>query len=161
MSSSPSEPKDDATASAKKSLSVEEYQSAKDNLLKTFAPMIRSWKSGEAGELRSWMAMLQSIMSSIQQTHRIPGTQKAQLALDALQGVARILMDENVAGLSDTELETVRVVLSSEGLQLLTASTSFLKNLIQRIDTDGDGDISAQECRDFCCGCFGGLKKKA
>ena len=139
----------------KKKLTEEEYQDVRTKLRKEINEMISSnWTQTQFGSLNEWMVLLKTIMGIIQKTYKIPGVQKSSLAIDVLQDIATIIIDENVANLNEEQLKTVKTVLSSEGFQLLSVSTSFLKQIISNIDTDGDGEISKEECHAFCCGCF-------
>ena len=141
-------------------LSKEQYDEARKNLQSSYGPMIEKWSASQVGNLQDWMSLLQQIMASVQQLYRIPGIQKSELCIDVVHDIAQKIIEENPAGLSDGDLSTVKTVLSSEGLQLLGASTSFLKQLISKIDQDGDGEISFEECGMFCCPRLPKNKKK-
>ena len=86
------------------------------------------------------------------------GVVKSAVAIDVIQGLAQILIDENVANLNEQQMGTVKLVLSDEGANLMKASTGFLKNLMKMMDTNRDGKISGDEFKSFwkkyfCCCC--------
>lgn len=145
-------------SSLKSPLTPDELRSARTTLFSRMQPMISEWSAQQVGSLQNWIAFFRQIMETVQSTWNIPGVQKAELCIEVLQDIAQALIDENPAHLTDTELQTVKIVLSSEGLHLLQASTAFLKQLIRSVDRDNDGEISLEECANFCCPFLGKRK---
>ncbi len=133
------------------------YKEALDGLTSNFKNLIQSWKSQQLGNMATWMNLFQQVMTQIQISHAIPGTQKASLALDCIQGLAKICIDENVAGLNEDQLKTVKSILSDEGASVLTAATGALKQLIVALDKNEDGEISLDE---ICGCCFPSVKQR-
>lgn len=146
-----------SSSKTKTPLSSEEYQKAKDKSISVFRGLIQSWKNQQAGDMNSWIQLLEQIMQHIQSSHKIPGTQKMSLAMDILQGLAQILIDENVANLSESQMQVVKSILSEQGLSILSAATSVIKRVMVSLDANDDGEISIQEC--FPC-CFGKSKNR-
>ena len=95
--------------------------------------------------------------AKVQLLKTVPGLQKADLCIDAIGRIAQALIDTNVADVSN--IDTVKMILSPQGMGILRGATSVLKDLIRGIDRDGDQEISSSELRDFFCGCCGPLHK--
>ena len=83
-----------------------------------------------------------------------------EIALGAMKIIAEKLLESNVGGLDDTTISTLKLVLSSDGMNLIGASTSIIKKLMLKIDTNSDGEISMDECASIFACCCPKLKKK-
>ena len=109
-------------------------------MIEKLRPLIRRWKSRDIGDWNSWLQLLQKVMGMVQSDLvGEGGVVKSVVAIDVVQGLAQILIDENVANLNEQQMGTVKLVLSEEGANLMKASTGFLKNLMKMMDTNRDG----------------------
>lgn len=111
-------------------------------------------ESGDYGNLSFWMALLRKIMQFIQTSIKLKGLDKMEIALSSIKELASTLLETNPADIDEQTKKTLNAVLSDEGLGLLGAATGVFKDFMRKIDTDGDGEISAQECRDLFSCCF-------
>lgn len=130
-----------------------------DDLFNEFVPLIRKWKAHDAGSLDNWIGLLKQIMRGVEKVGTINGgVAKSTVAIDVIQKLAQVLIDENPAKLTDEQLKTVRFILTDEGVAALKVSAGLLKKLINIIDTNKDGKISSEELQSFwkkyfCCCC--------
>mgnify|MGYP001220797019 CR=1 FL=1 len=141
------------------SVEGDKYDVIVKGLIEKLRPLIRRWKARDIGDWNSWLQLLQKIMGMVQSDLvGEGGVVKSAVAIDVIQGLAQILIDENVANLNEQQMGTVKLVLSDEGANLMKASTGFLKNLMKMMDTNRDGKISGDEFKSFwkkyfCCCC--------
>ena len=139
------------------SVGGDKYDLIVKGLIEKLRPLIRRWKSRDIGDWNSWLQLLQKVMGMVQSDLvGEGGVVKSVVAIDVVQGLAQILIDENVANLNEQQMGTVKLVLSEEGANLMKASTGFLKNLMKMMDTNRDGKISGDEFKSFwkkifCC----------
>ena len=130
-----------------------------DELFNEFVPLIRKWKAHDAGSLDNWIGLLKQVMRGVEKVGTINGgVAKSTVAIDVIQKLAQVLIDENPAKLTDEQLKTVRFILTDEGVAALKVSAGLLKKLINIIDTNKDGKISSEEMQSFwkkyfCCCC--------
>ena len=130
-----------------------------DDLFNEFVPLIRKWKAHDAGSLDNWIGLLKQVMRGVEKVETINGgVAKSTVAIDVIQKLAQVLIDENPAKLTDEQLKTVRFILTDEGVAALKVSAGLLKKLINIIDTNKDGKISSEELQSFwkkyfCCCC--------
>lgn len=117
-------------------------------------------ESGDYGNLSFWMALLRKIMQFIQTSIKLKGLDKMEIALSSIKELASTLLETNPADIDEQTKKTLNAVLSDEGLGLLGAATGVIKDFMRKIDTDGDGEISAQECRDLFSCCFPNKQSK-
>ena len=137
----------------------DEYDHMVNDLTDHFKDLVKEWKDGEDGKLSNWINLFKEIMEFAQEHKSVPGVTKANICIDVISAVAQSLLDENVANLPEETVKTLNLVLSSDGLEILKASTGLIKNFIAGIDTNNDGNISKEELEDFFCGCCPRLKK--
>lgn len=137
----------------------DEYDHIVNDLTNHFKDLVKEWKEGEPGKLSNWINLFKEIMEFAQEHKSVPGLVKANICIDVISAVAQSLLDENVANLPEETVKTLNLVLSSDGLEMLKASTGLIKNFIAGIDTNNDGHISKEELDDFFCGCCPRLKK--
>jgi len=134
------------------------------------AGLILEWTKERAGDIAQWFSLMESIVKITQDNYagQLTGIEKADVSTRAVLGLAQQLWDKWTDGLSDEEkhqmrqgeLKTVAIIMDNPAI--LKASTSFLKKLLNFIDKDGDGEISADECKMFwCCGSTNVCKKKS
>jgi len=130
-----------------------------DSLFNQFVPLIRKWKAYDVGSLENWIGLLKQVMKGIEKAGTINGgVAKSTVAIDVIQKLAQVLIDENPAKLTDEQLKTVRFILTDDGVAALKVSAGLLKKLINIIDTNKDGEISSEELKSFwkkyfCCCC--------
>lgn len=130
-----------------------------DDLFNEFVPLIRKWKAYDVGSLESWIGLLKQVMRSVEKIDNLEGgVAKSTVAIDVIQKLAQVLIDENPAKLTDDQLKTVRFILTDEGVAAMKVSAGLLKKLINVIDTNKDGKISDEELKSFwkkyfCCCC--------
>ena len=138
---------------------VSKYEEVTSNLVGSFTPLIKKWKASDAGNLENWINLLKQVMKTLESD--LPnegGVVKGTIAINVVQGLAQILIDENVANLDENQLRTVKLILSDEGVSVLRMSTGLLKKAMNVIDTNRDGKISGEEFKSFwkryfCCCC--------
>ena len=138
-------------ASQKVELNKVEYDDILDDLQHHFGELVKSWKDQEVGTMGSWLGLFRAMMQKVQVLRSVPGLQKADLCIDAIARIAQTLVDTNAASVSS--IETVKMVLSPEGMGILRGTTSLIKDFMRGLDKDGDQEISGEELRDFFCGC--------
>ena len=133
------------------------------------AELILEWTKENAGDIGQWFSLMESIVKLTQDDYggKLTGIQKADVSTRAIVNLAHQLWDKWTDGLSEEEKKQVRegelktVALIMDNPAILKASTSFLKKLLNYIDKDGDGEISADECKMFwCCGSVNVCNKK-
>jgi len=134
------------------------YTKVVNDLVNQFKPLVKRWSAGRIGSLDSWIGLLKEVMKMINTTDLSGGVAKATVAVDVIQGLAGILISENVAKLNDDQMKIVNLILSDEGASVLRLSTGLLHQVIQSMDTDNDGKISGAEFKSwwkrtfcFCC----------
>jgi len=132
-----------------------------DDISNSTSELILSWTKHSAGDISNWFSLMESIVQIIENKYgkTIKGIDKANIATKAIIDVAHNLWDKYTSELSDEEKEHLKngdlkiLCVIMDNPSILTASTSFLKKLLDHIDTDGDGEITANECKMFwCCG---------
>ena len=111
-------------------------------------------QSGDYGNLSFWMSLLRRIMQFIQASVKLKGLDKMEIALSSIRELATTLLETNPAEIDENTKKTLNAVLSDDGLGLLGAATGVIKDFMRQIDKDGDGEISAQECKDMFSCCF-------
>ena len=133
------------------------------------AELILEWTKENAGDIGQWFSLMESIVKITQDNYggKLSGIEKAEVATAAVLGLAQQLWDKWTEGLSEVEKTQVRegelktIAIIMDNPSILKASTSFLKKLLNYIDKDGDGEISADECKMFwCCGSVNVCNKK-
>ena len=130
-----------------------------DNAIEQFKDEVLT--SGDVGQLSFWMSLLRKIMQWIQSSVKMKGLDKMEIALDSVKSLAQMLLDSNVANIDEKAASTLKTVLSEEGLGLMGAATSVIKDFMRKIDTDGDGEISMDECANLFSCCFPNKKKNS
>ena len=124
------------------------YDKLTQTLVSKFEPLIRSWKASDVGNWNNWLELLNQVMKMVQSgLMGEGGIVKSTVAINVVQGLAQIFIDQNVGKLDEQQLKTVRLVLSDDGANLLKASTGILKKLMKMLDTNNDGRISQEEVR--------------
>lgn len=110
--------------------------------------------SPKIADLSFWMGLLRRIMEWVQKSVKMKGLDKMEIAMDSIRHFASALINSNVGKIDEKALKTLKAVLSDEGLGLMGAATSVIKDFMRRIDTDGDGEISSAECASLFSCCF-------
>lgn len=137
------------------------FESIIDEITKDASELILSWTKQSAGDITNWFSLMESLVEIIENKYgrTIKGVEKANIATKAIITVAQSLWDKYTSDLSDEEKDHLRngdlkiLSIIMDNPSILKASTSFLKKLLDHIDKDGDGEITADECKMFwCCG---------
>ena len=123
--------------------------------------LIEGWTKQDAGDIGKWFGVMESLVKLVQDKHvgEMTGIEKAELATDTIIQLARKCLKKHIDGLSKEEADKLKngelkmLLVIIENPSILKASTSIFKKILQSIDKDGDGNISAEECKMFwCCG---------
>jgi len=123
---------------------------------KYFDIVNKNWNNSDISSSDKWMDLFSDVCNTIQQEFqgKLLGNEKADMATNILSGVAGLVKDKNSNLLSGKQRETLDMFSSNQGKVLLKASTGIIKQLINFVDINGDGQISAAECKaSFCCCC--------
>ncbi len=138
--------------SENKSMSKDYIQRYADGIVDKFREDVL--RSKDYGNLSFWMSLLKDIMALIQSTVKLKGLDKMEIAMDSIHKLANAVLETNPGELDMNTHKTINIVLSDEGLGIMKATTGIIKNFMRSIDTNGDGEISSQECRDLFSCCF-------
>ena len=129
---------------------VDEYDKITQETVDHFKPLVKRWKARDVGDFQSWLSLLKQIMKVLEsKASHEGGIAKATLAIDIIQKLAQMFIDENIANLNEDQMKTVNLILSDEGAAMLRVSTGLLKRLLNAIDTNNDGNISTTEAQSF------------
>ena len=115
------------------------------------------WTEDQSGNINEWYNLMSKIVKIIQDNYggKMKGTEKAILASQTINNIANNLWAKFTHNLSQDEKNELKkgklkiLALVMENPEILEASTSFLKQLLTVLDTNNDGEISAEECC-FC-----------
>ena len=123
-----------------------------------------SWTHANIGDFSDWFKLMKHSMRLIElngDASKLSGINKAEIATSSVVNIARSFYEEYTDTLGQEAIEKLKkgklkvVVVIMENPDILNASSGFLKSILSVIDVDGDGEISAKECRDACfCGCL-------
>ena len=129
-----------------------------ENVIEEFASKIID--ENDFKNVSYWINLLSQIMSYIQRSMKLPGLKKMEIALTSIESIVKMLLEKNVGNLNDETIATLNLIISSDGMNILAGSTSMIKQFMNRLDSNNDGEISAEECSSIFPCCFPGLKKK-
>ena len=134
-----------------------EYNEYINIFINSTVHLIDQWTEKEAGNFDSWLQLMQSVMIVIQKNYKKTGIEKAEISIDVVQKLAEYYYNKNKNKLSENSIKVLNLVMSDNGAFLLNGATSFIKRILNSIDTNNDGEISNDECknffRKFCCCC--------
>ena len=148
--------------------SEDKFTQSIDQIVEQCSELVLDWTNQKAGNMLSWYSVMQSIMGVIENKwgKSLKGLEKAEIATGAVVKIARNVWDKTIEGMTEEEQQELRsgelkiLCLLMDNPEILSASTSILKKVLNYIDVDGDGEISAAECKYFwCCGKLRGLPK--
>ena len=130
-----------------------------DNLVEYSSVLISSWTQKEAGDMNSWLKLMEEIVKVIQDRYvgELKGVEKAELATDVVVQIAKNVYEKHMANLDVEEQKKLKenelkvLVLIIENPIILNASTSIFKKLLRTIDKNKDGEITMDECKQFWC----------
>ena len=137
-----------------------------DDIVDNFMKLIASWTKQEAGDTSSYMKLFSNICMYIQNLSKttaltLTGVEKANMAMDSIVRICNKLMKENPLKLEGKEMDTLKMILSDQGLSLLRGATTGIKLAMKYMDKDQNGEISTEEfLESFCCCCFPKSAKK-
>lgn len=136
-----------------------------DATIEKCAELIVGWTKGAAGDICNWFSLMERVISVVQTTYKgkLTGIQKAEVATGTVIGLAQQLWDKWTSGLSGEERLRLKcgelkiMVMIMDNPEILNASTPFLKRLLNYVDRDRNGEITAGECKHafcwYCCCC--------
>ena len=115
-----------------------------------------SWKlvepwidTNKYDNMNEWVELFRSIMKTVQETLKVPGLVKAEIAVDTVQKLASRLLTK-----VEVDNPIVKLIVSEGGGKILKAATKGFKEALSSLDKDGDGEISLSECKSiFACCC--------
>ena len=112
--------------------------------------LVEPWiKTKQYDNMENWMELFRSIMKIIQNTHKLPGIEKAGMAVDVIQGLVTKILK-----VVETDNAILKLLISEGGAAMLKAATKGFKEAMNMIDKDGDGEISIEEITSiFACCC--------
>ena len=122
-----------------------------DELTNQLISLTDKWQEKEFGNISSWFKIFYMVNNLIEKNKEITQINKITLALDTVEHFASAYANKYRYSLSEKEREILDIFINGEGASILQASNDFLKYILDKIDTDKDGQISKQECHNFFC----------
>ena len=122
-----------------------------DELTNQLIDLTNKWEVKEFGNLSSWFKIFYMLNDLIKQNKDLNQINKINLALDVVEHFASAYANKYRNNLNEKEREILDVFINGEGASVLQASNDFVKYVLEKIDTDKDGQISKQECHNFFC----------
>ena len=128
----------------------EVYTKLVEKFVSSSTSMVDEWSVKEAGNFGKWMDLMKSVMELIQTDYQRTGVEKAKMATDIMQKLGKYYYEKHKDELDDTTRSVLDVIMSDSGANLLGGATSFIKKMLRDMDTNNDGEISKEECEEYC-----------
>ena len=129
--------------------SEDKFTQSIDQIVEQCSELVLNWTNQKAGNMLSWYSVMQSIMGVIENKwgKSLKGIEKAEVATAAVVKIARNVWDKTIVDMTEEEQQELRtgelkiLCLLMDNPEILSASTSILKKVLNYIDVDGDGDV--------------------
>jgi hypothetical protein len=123
-----------------------------DELTLKVVELTESWQVQEFGNLASWFKIFYIINNLAKEHKTSTQLEKITLSLDVVENFANAFAQKYRDKLNEKEREILDIFVNGQGASVLQASNDFLQEILNNIDTNKDGKISKQECKNyFCC----------
>ena len=136
-----------------------------ESLVTKASKLISKWTNKEAGDFSMWVDLIKPIAIIVKEQSDNTQIDSIKLAIDIIQRLAKKYYDEHKNKLDDGVRKVLDFVMSDNGSFILSTSTSLIGKLLDEIDTNNDGQISGDECKNFflkfCCCCIPSLQEQA
>ena len=120
--------------------------------------LISKWTNKEAGDFSMWIDLVKPIGVIIREQSDNTQIESIQLAVKIIQRLAQKYYQDHKHHLEEGVRKVLDFVMSENGGFILNTSTSLFGRLLNEIDANNDGQITADECKNFfakiCCCCI-------
>lgn len=127
------------------------------NLVNKASALISKWTNKEAGDFSMWVDLIKPIVVIVKEQSDDTQIDSIKLAIQIVQRLAQKYYDDHKDKLDEGVRRVLDFIMSDNGSFILNTSTGLLGRLLDEIDTNNDGQISADECKNFfarmclCC----------
>lgn len=136
---------------------MSEDKSVIGEIVSTVQSNFASWTMDDVERMSNWFDLMSKVMEHIETRHGqvLKGIEKASLATDTIVSIANNLYQKFTQNLPEDKINELRsgklkmMIVIMENPDILKASTSFLKKVLNVLDTNNDGEVSVEECC-FC-----------
>lgn len=128
-----------------------------DDLINRALKLISKWTNKEAGDLSLWLDLLSPVSKIVAENTDKTQIENIKLSITIVQKLAVKFYEKNNEELDDTVRAVLDFIISENGAIILNGSTTLIGKLLNDIDENKDGKISAEELKKYCekiCCCF-------
>ena len=113
--------------------------------------MTKQWENKNFGSYTSWFKIFNAIIGFINAMKQdITQVDKIKIGLDAVEMFAQKYAIQYRDKLNDSEKEILEIFISGNGGDILESSNNFVQDILDKMDTNKDGEVSPLECKNYC-----------
>jgi hypothetical protein len=113
--------------------------------------MTKQWENKNFGSYTSWFKIFNAIIGFINAMKQdITQVDKIKIGLDAVEMFAQKYAAQYRDKLNDKEKEILEIFISGNGGDILESSNNFVQDVLDKMDTNKDGEVSSLECKNYC-----------
>ena len=112
--------------------------------------LVQEWSNEQFGSMSDWFELGSSVKDLIDDAKDVTQIDKISLSLDVIHNVAKEVMKKYGDRLNEEQMGVVQYFVSDSHNNVLSGVIGFIKSLLNKIDTNKDGKISKDECKDWC-----------
>lgn len=122
-----------------------------DKLVNQTIEMTSQWEKEQFGSFASWFKIFNAVLGFIAELKdQVNQVDKIKIGLDVVEQFARGYVAQYKDQLDKKGQETLEIFVSGNGADILESSNNFVQDLLDKIDTNNDGEISGLECKNYC-----------
>jgi hypothetical protein len=130
---------------------LNDTQKVIDRLVDRTIEMTSQWEKEQFGSFASWFKIFNAVLGFIAELKdQVNQVDKIKIGLDVVEQFARGYVAQYKDQLDKKGQETLEIFVSGNGADILESSNNFVQDLLDKIDTNNDGEISGLECKNYC-----------